>query len=85
MASIASRRTGTVGLARAIPQIPHIGVSVYRSSCITCWRHALVSPPRRLSSFSARRTQLLSVSDETPNFSAIEVIVAYYVARSPMC
>jgi len=53
-----------------------------RSSVFSRSRSPVVSPGRRPSSVSARRTHLRSVSAETPNLYAIEVIAAHCEACS---
>src|ERR671910_3351782 len=56
-----------------------------RSSDFSRWRSSLVSPGRRPSSVSARRTHLRRVSAETPNLCAMEVIAAHWEACSSWC
>src|SRR5215216_1533386 len=56
-----------------------------RSRVLSRSRSSLVSPGRRPSSVSARRTHLRSVSAETPNLWAIEVIAAHCEGCSSWC
>jgi hypothetical protein len=56
-----------------------------RSSSLIRCASALVMPGRSPSSTSALRTHLRSVSEPTPNFSAIEVIAAHSVGYSRRC
>jgi hypothetical protein len=56
-----------------------------RSSDFSRSRSSLVSPGRRPSSVSARRTHLRNVSEETPNLCAMEQIAAHCEGCSSWC
>ena len=56
-----------------------------RSRTFSRSRSSVVSPGRCPPSTSARRTHLRSVSEETPNFAAIEVIAAHCEGCSSWC
>jgi len=56
-----------------------------RSRALSRSRSSVVTPGLRPWSVSALRTHLRSVSDETPNFIAIEVIAAHCEACSSWC